>query len=251
LDGWEKTAIALECKAMIVQLDPFDDEAEQAARMATERQATREIADALATQLRLALSTEPESAAAAVQAVDDHVGTVTDALRRALVASTDLGVRIGVQQLENIGLGFDWTLANTAARDWANQYVGELITNIQETTRAQVRQAVAAWVDNGDPLETLIRELEPTFGRARAELIASTEVTKASAEGTTAAYQESGVIDKMQWRTARDELVCPICGALNGVQAALGQPFENPQNGRSYMPPAHPRCRCWIVPVVD
>ena len=64
-------------------------------------------------------------------------------------------------------MGFDWTLANTAARDWANRYVGELIGGIQETTRAQVRQAVAAWVDNGQPLEALIRELEPTFGRPR------------------------------------------------------------------------------------
>lgn len=251
LNEWEKTAIALECKALILQLDPGDDEAEQAARMATEREATDGIADGLNTQLRRSFATSPESAEAAVAAVDRNVGSVTDALRRALIESADLGVRIGVQQLESIGMGFDWTLANTAARDWANRYVGELIGGIQETTRAQVRQAVAAWVDNGQPLEALIRELEPTFGRARAELIASTEVTRAYAEGTQAAYREAGVIERMQWRTARDEIVCPICGALHNVQAALGQPFVNPQNGREYFPPAHPRCRCWVVPVAE
>ena len=251
LDDWEKHAIALECKALILQLDPDDDEAEQAARMATERAATNSIADALATQLQFSFVEEPESAAAAVQAVDRNAGTVTDALRRALIESVDLGVRIGVRQLESIGMGFDWTLANTAARDWANQYVGELIGRIEETTRNQVRQAVAAWVDNGEPLEALIRELEPTFGRARAELIASTEVTRAYAEGTQAAYREAGVVSRMRWRTATDELVCPVCGALNGVEAQIGEGFVNPQNQRLYTPPAHPRCRCWIVPVVE
>ena len=82
-------------------------------------------------------------------------------------------------------------------------------------------------------------------------MIASTEVTRAYAEGTQAAYREAGVIERMQWRTARDEIVCPICGALHNVQAALGQPFVNPQNGREYFPPAHPRCRCWVVPVAE
>lgn len=255
LSDWQKHAIALEvfggATKPILQLDPDDDEAEQAERMATERAATNQIADGLDTQLRRSFATSPESAEAAVQAVDRNIGSVTDALRRALVQAADLGVRIGVRQLDTIGMGFDWTLANTAARDWANAYVGQLITSIEETTRAQVRQAVAAWVDNGDTLEALIRELEPTFGRARAELIASTEVTRAYAEGTQAAYREAGVIERMQWRTARDEIVCPVCGALNGQQADLGQRFTNPQNGRDYFPPAHPRCRCWIVPVVD
>lgn len=255
LSDWQKHAIALEvfggATKPVLQLDPDDDEAEQAARMATERQATNEIADGLNTQMRRSFATSPESAEAAVQAVRENVGPVRDALRRALIQAADLGVRIGVRQLDTIGMGFDWTLANTAARDWANQYVGQLITGIEETTRAQVRQAVAAWVDNGDPLETLIRELEPTFGRARAELIASTEVTRAYSEGTTAAYRAAGVIERMEWRTAADEVVCPICGALNRQQAALGERFTNPNNGREYFPPAHPRCRCWIVPVVD
>lgn len=251
LDDWEKTAIALECKAMILQLDPDDDEAEQAARMETERQAIDGIAEGLETQMRRSFGTSPDSAEAAVQAVDRNVQSVTDALRRALIEAADLGVRIGVRQLDTIGFGFDWTLANTAARDWANQYVGQLIGSIEETTRNQVRQAVAAWVENGDPLESLIRELEPTFGRARAELIASTEVTRAYAEGTQAAYREAGVINRMRWRTARDEIVCPICGALHNVEADLGGRFVNPNNNREYFPPAHPRCRCWIVPVVD
>ena len=39
---------------------------------------------------------------------------------------------------------------------------------------------------------------------------------------------------------------CPICGPLQGQQAALGQQFE----GGFDNPPAHPRCRCWVVPVV-
>lgn len=41
------------------------------------------------------------------------------------------------------------------------------------------------------------------------------------------------------WHTARDERVCPTCGALEGqiFPAAVG-----------IRPPLHPRCRCWVTP---
>lgn len=252
LDEHDKLLIASETKALIVQSEPGgdDDDENQAAHMEVERSSTDRIADALATQQRRTFASSPTSVEDALQALDANVEPVQTAIRRSLIDAADAGVREAVRQLATSGIGFDWSLANTAARDWSNQHVAELMPSISDTTRRQVRQAVAAWIENGAPLEALIQELEPTFGRARAELIASTEVTRAYAQGTIEAYREAGVVQRMRWRTARDEIVCPICGKLNGVEAAIDARFINPDDGLEYLPPAHPRCRCWITPVV-
>jgi HK97 family phage portal protein len=238
-------------KVMTLQLDPDDGEAEQQERMNLERKIQAEIEQALQAQLDVVIPAgmTVEQAAGAVGRVEETAGIVRDALRKALVESSDLGVRISVRQLERVGLRFDWTLANTAARDWANQYAGELITRVNETTKKQVGQAVGQWIENGDPLRSLIDELEPTFGLTRATLIASNEVTVAIAEGNVQGWKASGLATKdpekrpvrdshigcrcwlvlqerdgkwvYVWRTSQDEAVCPICGPLANV--AVGE----------------------------
>jgi SPP1 gp7 family putative phage head morphogenesis protein len=103
----------------------------------------------------------------------------------------------------------------------------------------------------------LIEDLEPVFGSQRAQLIASTEVTRAYAEANQRVYKEAG-IRYMEWRAAADELMCPICGALNGqivgiddkFDQALDEQIRTQFRSNFQLPPAHPRCRCWIVPVV-
>jgi hypothetical protein len=116
------------------------------------------------------------------------------------------------------------------------------------------------------------------FDRRRARVIAETEVTNAFAKGEVMAWENSDVVVGKEWRTANDERVCPICAPLGGIsfgsegaepasiadqlrrasQAGLGDQFTHP-GGRSAAggfagqrfdrPPAHPNCRCWLVPV--
>lgn len=251
---------------MTLELDPDDPEREQQIRMSIERLTRRNLEDAL--QAQRGRIVDP------AQAADDAVDwfrqdfeqamselrfsdEMRDNLRQGMVASSDLGVQVAVRQLDRVGFGFDWALANAAAREWANEYVGRLVAGIDATTERLVRASVTEWIDNGEPLDSLIGELERVFGRERAELIASTEVTRAYAEGNRRAYQESGVVQRWEWRTANDELVCPICGPLNGQQVSIGAayngflPDDVRVNSTFDAPPAHPRCRCWLVPVVE
>lgn len=245
-------------KAMVLQLDPDDPEAEQAARYAIERRATNGVGRALAEQRKRIVDSvanldADDFVAWAAEDLEQAIGRARrdyelyDEIRRALMISADLGVRVAVRQLDSIGFGFDWTLANAAAAEWADRYTGELVANITETTRGRVRAAVQEWVRNGLPLEALEEELTPLFGRQRAELIASTEVTRSYAEANRQAYQQSGVAAQVEWRTAADERVCPVCGPLDGTRA----PTTGSGFGTVGYPPAHPRCRCWIVPVVE
>ena len=236
-------------KALVLQMDDGDDEAERRAREAIEAAAAADIADALERQRRALLPANVTLANAddVARRVSETSGSVRDALRRMLIESADLGVSVAVAQFDTIGYGFDWTLVNVAARDWANRHAGELITLINDTTRNQVRQAVAAWIENGDPLPALIRELAPVFGGERAKLIAATEVTRAYAESNRLAYIESGVVEEIEFRNSMDERTCPICGPRGGRRTSV----TNPDFDGYGLPPLHPRCRCWVVPVIN
>lgn len=260
---WVKSA-----KAMILQLDPDDDEAEQKIRMQIERRMERDIRRALDADREKVISSAaglnqdnfPEWAARDLEEALARRPTedeMYDLLRQSLRQSADLGVSVAVEQFETIGLGFDWTLANQAAAEWVNGYTATLYDQINTTTRKKVRTSVREWVENGQPLDALVDELAPIFGRQRAQLIASTEVTRAYAQGNREAYLRSGVVTRWEWRTAHDERVCPICGPLHKTVVRIDSDFsgflpdEVRNTGNITAPPAHPRCRCWIVPVVE
>ena len=141
-----------------------------------------------------------------------------------------------------------WELANDAAADWARRHSSTLVTDILDTTRDKIRRSVAGFVEGGENLGQLRNRIADTgaFSLERAQMIATTEVTASYAEGNIAAWNESGVTEGKMWNTANDELVCPICGPLDGTIAPLNGEFE----GGFSAPPAHPRCRCWVTPKV-
>jgi len=173
-----------------------------------------------------------------------------DAIERGIIDATDLGMAIALDQLDGVGLSFDWLSVNTRLRDSARQYTANLITQIDETTRNTVRESVARWVENGEPLDALRRDLEQTgFSPRRAKMIAATETTRASAIANEQAYIESGVVEMVEWRTAMDEIVakCPICAPLAGRRVRIGEEFAPGIR----KPPAHVNCRCGLSPVVE
>ena len=172
-----------------------------------------------------------------------------DVLEIALQHAADLGTATSFDTLGRSGFSFDYTLVNTRARDWARQYSYELVSQITETTRQAMQQAVGDWIESGEPLPALVRQIQQagTFGRDRALLIAQTETTRASAEAEEIAYRESGVVKQKEWDAANDRLVCPVCGALHGQRVPIGAEFAPGIPN----PPAHPGCRCSTRPVVE
>jgi SPP1 gp7 family putative phage head morphogenesis protein len=190
----------------------------------------------------------PEKIAARVKKNTRANGKVKAALIKALQESTDLGVSFSVKQLgDSVAVGFDWTLVLSEARDWAQKYAGELIKQIDETSKAHVQAHVARWFDEGKPLQSLINDLTPLFGENRAQLIAVTESTKAAAMGQQMSLAASGVCNTIIWAAVGDELVCSVCGPRDGTTS----PLDKPNFDGIGLPPAHPRCRCFIRPSLD
>lgn len=236
-------------KALILQLDPGDDEAEQVVRMALEQRSERSIRRALNSLLDTLFPegwgdfVDPQLEADRIHRRFLADQQLRDAVSRALQDGVDLGVSVAVDQLGRVGIGLDYTLPHVAAREWALRYTDELLVQMGATTRAGVGQAIARWVDNGEPLQALISDLQPFFGPRRAELIASTEVTRAYGEGALVTYREAGFGESEPtqkvpvhprcrcwitvrinddgsadyiFNTSRDERVCPLCGPLHG-----------------------------------
>lgn len=228
---------------MLLQMDDDDDEAEEKIRRDIEAEAERRLAAELAAQQRNVVSAARGGATA--NEIVAARGSATQALQAALLQGADLGVAVAFRQLQNVGMAFDYTLANEQARDWAAQYNYNLVSQIDNTSERALRQAVGNWIEQGGTLRDLQRDLEPIFGRQRARLIAQTETTRAFFEGNRAGWRQSGVIDQLEWRTSNDERVCPVCGNLHGTRAPLNGDFGG------YLPPAHPGCRCWAVGVVE
>lgn len=192
----------------------------------------------------LRASTDP-AAAAILRGQPFDLSKLSEELREALVPV--LAGLYAENMLFGGALDIEFELpaetVNGRALLWAQMYSYDLVRGINETTAAALRDAFGIF--NSTPgmtraeLEAL---LEPTFGPVRASMIAVTETTRTASEGVTAQQQylrDAGFNLTRVWRTNADDLVCPICGPLNGKAEA--------DWGATPPPPAHVNCRCAVT----
>lgn len=113
--------------------------------------------------------------------------------------------------------------------EWAGSRAATLAAQTTATTLARLRAG-----------------LEPAtaFSDARIAGIATTEVTRAVTAGEviTLGLLFGAFDDKMRaiWNTAGDEMVCEVCGPLDGTgREVFGTVAPDG-------PPVHPWCRCWL-----
>lgn len=175
----------------------------------------------------------------------------------ATTSALGLGASAGISSKVN------WSLVNQRAASWSSRYTYQLVSGIDSTTRKMLQTEINRFFkDSAIDLKTLagtieqdIPELVTKLGqvvtsRARADMIAITEATRAAAEG------EQALIDQIKqdnprvlvvdvFLSSKDEHVCPkICIPLNGVRGDGRGNFKNPLDGKFYRIPAHVVCRC-------
>lgn len=118
-------------------------------------------------------------------------------------------------------------------------YFDEWWGQIEESTTNRLRSAIQMARDQGLQPKAVADLIEDAFGRARAEVIATTEVTRLVGGGMHASYEAAG-LTQWSWQTVVDERVCPICEPRDQQRYPISVRFA----------PAHPRCRCFPRPVV-
>jgi hypothetical protein len=120
---------------------------------------------------------------------------------------------------------------------------------ISDSTREFIRADIEQAINEGWSTGTLKDKLGENyaFSDRRAETIARTEIAKADMEGNMAAYRASGVVMGKEWLLGSEYDEDDICqdNADAGV-IALDAVFPSGDDA----PPAHPNCKCTVVPVL-
>lgn len=151
--------------------------------------------------------------------------------------ATEEGLRLGAE----IGVQFDPAVVNAAAAEWAKQYTYELVKDITATTRTIIANATEQFIATPGMTNQELRDLlEPAFGEWRANLISTTETSRAYAQSSLVyknRLAEQGISMLRVHNTSRDERVCPLCGPRDRKPET-----EWPDYG----PPLHPGCRCSV-----
>lgn len=141
-------------------------------------------------------------------------------------------------------LNIDWNLIPSDAIAAVEKHVGKLIKGIDATTLADVQRIIAEWLESGEPLSELTRQLEPIFDDpVRAARIAQTESSAAYNQGAITRWADAGVT-KMKFKTVQDTRVCAECKPLAGEIGTIEDGWDG------VFIPVHPGCRCYASPVL-
>ncbi|NBW13384.1 MAG: phage portal protein [Caulobacteraceae bacterium] len=155
-------------------------------------------------------------------------------------------------------IGIDDATFNTANED-AMRYVRgrglELATSIPDTLKATVNEAMAnvMGTDRGVSVTTIrdaVLGEVPDLTGYQATRIARTEVSFAFNEGSRQAWKQAGVAMK-EWDVAGGQ--CDICEEIQ-TKYSKAIPIDEAFTLGAFSgmsPPAHPNCRCGILPVVE
>jgi SPP1 gp7 family putative phage head morphogenesis protein len=146
-----------------------------------------------------------------------------------------------------LGLDIGFDVDNPHVQDVLKQLT-KRVKGITDSTREELRTLLGQAADEGWSVAKIaerIREHAATMSQSRAELISATETDHAYSAGSIAAYRQSGVVERIGWLTT--DGACEICAPLHEKTVPIGDAFDADIGH----PPAHPRCRCAIVPVVN
>lgn len=120
---------------------------------------------------------------------------------------------------------------------------GVTIKEITNTTLRDIGNAIGEAVELGLSAKQAANLINRSLANpARSLMIAITESNRAMSAATAARYQQAG-LEQMEWTTFDP---CDICARNDGTIVQIGAPFPSGHT----RPPAHPHCRCALLPVI-
>ncbi|ATW24157.1 minor capsid protein [Candidatus Formimonas warabiya] len=154
----------------------------------------------------------------------------------------------GSAAFASLGVTGSFTTIHLPVLSYMQDYQLGLIRRITQEVRDQIKEELKRGYIQGESIPDIAKRLRNTkldkgvwpSVEKRATVIARTEILRASNQGALHVYNQYQV-KRVIWLTAKDERVCKVCGPLHKKIFPIDQiPFGGP--------PAHPRCRCFIVP---
>ena len=144
---------------------------------------------------------------------------------------------------------------SSRAKNWISKNVNNFSTEINETTKGKIKDALQKSIEEGESIPEAGRRIKEVFSEAntsRTQTIARTEIQHASNYASVDAWKQSDVVKAKEWYTALDERTCEECESLSGQIINLDDEFNNEDEifGNAEEPPAHVNCRCRLLPVI-
>ena len=121
---------------------------------------------------------------------------------------------------------------------WSNR-IWKNMDLLQDALNDELLQCVITGKNADDAKRALMEQFNVSYRRA--DTLVKTELTNIQTQAARKRYEDMGVKQVQVW-AEKDERQCKICGKLHKTKYFV---YEQ-------MPiPAHPRCRCTIIPVID
>ena len=177
----------------------------------------------------------------------------------------------GQQELNRLvpDMELDFNFLSPSISEALLDYTAQLSSTLANGTQRELDRKIETGVRNGLSTDEIARSIaglleeEPKTGiipiRARAEMIARTELAMIHEEAKLLAWKESGVVQYKQWQLSAG--ACESCQALARLQpnpipldepfAVQGQTVGKIKVWKTMMTaPLHPNCRCGTIEVL-
>jgi SPP1 gp7 family putative phage head morphogenesis protein len=138
--------------------------------------------------------------------------------------------------------------------NFLSEYTFDNVKGLEDEAKGKLRQVLQRGVMDGKGVRDVKKDLREVFDMAdnRLEMIARTELNRASNEGALSGYKQSGLKGKKKWLATIDNRTCPVCKRLNGKVVGLDEKWVDNVTGQSFnIALAHPNCRCTQTFEVD
>lgn len=172
---------------------------------------------------------------------DEEWRAISGAYQSVLQAELEqTSIRAGLAAAESLGIGVDPSALHARTIEWARQYSFELVSRLDATNRRLLQDTISDYFAGRLKLADVEARLVQPFGPVRAQMIATTEITRAVTAGEVAYNRElegMGVRPVLVWRVTLDDRTCPIC--FPRADKVQGDGWRDP-------PPAHIGCRCYV-----
>uniref|UniRef100_A0A6M3K349 Putative capsid morphogenesis protein n=1 Tax=viral metagenome TaxID=1070528 RepID=A0A6M3K349_9ZZZZ len=166
------------------------------------------------------------------------------------------------------GLEGAFDIDNPLVQEFLEDYAFTFAQGINDTTVGSLQAAMSVGMEEGlgmDGIAKLVRDVFDNCSKYRSLLIARTETIRASNGAARMAYEQSGVVEGMEWLVTRDDRTCPFCMSMSGKIIGLDEVFFDlgdkltvgAGKDKSTIvfdyeavehPPLHPNCRCTVIP---
>ena len=164
-------------------------------------------------------------------------------------------------------MGVAMTFEESAAvATYLDEYPIKFAKSVNTTTNNRLKKQLVEGISQGEGINEISKRVSGIFTKAktsRAQMIARTEVSRATNFATVEGYKQSGVVKGKEWVTAFDEKTCEFCSGMDGKIVELdddyfdkGDKYKVGDNSLNLdyddvgQPPLHSNCRCTIIPII-